>query len=609
MPAAPAAKAERRFFATPVKRRDRPSAAESASIHEEQQKYVDAVSNHGFDFGLTVADAFVRSIRSLGYKHCGTALDELIDNSIEAGAEHVHVAFGFQESEAKPTSIAVIDDGVGMVPDMVRAAVVWGGTHREAGRNGFGRFGYGLPSASVSQGRAFTVYSRTAPAPFNAVTLDIDDISAGKYVRGGRVVVPKPRVRKLPEWVHEYVETNVDDPDTVRTVVVWEKLDRLTWRTASALERNLLQHFGVTYRNYLRTTRLVVNRSVVEPIDPLFITPGARFFDLDSEHAEALDPIKVTLKDESGAAHGALTLRISYMSPTFFRKDKAKKATGKNANARFSVRKDHNGVVVCRLGRQIDVTTKCPYTTFVNNDRSIGLELDFPPTLDAEFGVTTAKQQITISERVWELLRENGFLRTLEGLRRRYKEESADSDTGFDFGDQDDVRPSERVMKELEDELPHTRKLSEAEETLEREVARLSKETGVPKNEIRKAKQAEAQARPFKVERESQPGAPFYRVEARGPQHVLYLNTAHRFFTDIYAAVEGPRGARLRSALELLLFAIGSCELDAEGSGRFWYASERVEWSKRLALTLAHLEGHIELAADEPEVEGDELST
>src|SRR4051812_10329965 len=115
--AAIAAKKER----APAERNDAgDGGSEPASLHEQQQQYVDRVTNHGFDFGLTVADAFVRSIRSLGYRHCGTALDELIDNSIEAGAEHVHVAFGFDESDAKPTSIAVIDDGAGMVPDMVR---------------------------------------------------------------------------------------------------------------------------------------------------------------------------------------------------------------------------------------------------------------------------------------------------------------------------------------------------------------------------------------------------------------------------------------------------------------------------------------------------------
>lgn len=583
----------------------RSPAVSSLSIHDQQQAYVDGVTNHGFDFGLTVADAFVRSIRSLGYKHCGTALDELIDNSIEAGAESIHVAFGYEDSDSKPSSIAVIDDGVGMVPDMVRAAVVWGGTHREASHAGFGRFGYGLPSASVSQGRSFTVYSRVDGDNFQAVTIDVDEISEGRYVRGGRVVVPKPRIRKLPSWVIEYVGAQFPDGlDRVRTVVVWEKLDRMTWRTAGALERNLLQHFGVTYRNYLRKTRIVVNKNMVEAIDPLFTTPGARFFDLDDEHAEAIDPIRVTVKGEDGEQLGTLTLRMSYMPPTFFRRDKSKKATGKNANARFSVRKDHNGIIVCRLGRQIDVTTKCPHTTFVNNDRSIGLELDFPPSLDSEFGVTTAKQQVTISDRVWELLRENGFLRAMETLRRRYKEESADADTGFDF-DEDQVRPSERVMRDLEDELASRRRSAADDDALEREVDRLSKKTGVSKKDIRRAKEAEARLRPFKVERESQAEAPFYRLERHGTQQVLLLNTAHRFFSDIYATVEGPKGARLRTALELLLFALGSCEQDAEGSGRFWYASERVEWSKRLAATLAQLEEHVDLTVDEPEVTDD----
>jgi hypothetical protein len=574
------------------------------AIHARQQKYVDDVTKRGFDYGLTVADAFIRSIRSLGYRHCGTALDELIDNAIQAGAQNVHVAFGFDASEAKPTALATIDDGAGMVADMLRAAIAWGGTDREASAAGFGRFGYGLPSASVSQGKRFSVYSRADSGNFRVVTLDIDEISSGTYVKNGRVVVPRPKVSKLPPWVTSYVEASFPGGvDAVRTVVVWDKLDRLTWRTASALERNLLQHFGVTYRNYVRKTRIVVNGSTVELIDPLFITPGARFYDLDDERAEAIEPLKVKVKGDDGATLGSITLRMSYMSPTFFRKDKTKKATGKNANARFSVRKDHNGVIVCRLGRQLDVTTRCPLTTFVNNDRSIGLEIDFPPTLDEEFGVTTAKQQVSISDRIWELLRENGFLRELETLRRRYKEEAADAESSFDFAEEGSLRPSEVVIEEVEGRpTQRTTPDSDADANLDREVKRLSKQTGLSPTDIKAAKMAEARARPYKVARESHPEAPFYRLEPMGEQHVLFLNTSHRFFTDIYAAVEGPSGARVRTAIELLLFVLGNCELDAEGSGRFWYASERVEWSKRLAAALARLDDHIEVSPDEPEV-------
>ena len=170
----------------------------ASTIQKRQLAYVERISLDGFDFGLTVGDAFVRSVRNLGYRHCGTALDELIDNSIEAGARSVHVAFGFGDSEAKPTAIATIDDGSGMVTDMIRAAVVWGGTHREGGEDGFGRFGYGLPSASVSQGRTFTVLSRIEPGNFKGLTLDVDSISAGKYVSKTRVIIPKARTMAVP---------------------------------------------------------------------------------------------------------------------------------------------------------------------------------------------------------------------------------------------------------------------------------------------------------------------------------------------------------------------------------------------------------------------------
>src|SRR5579884_2835990 len=123
--------------------------------------FVEKEKQKGLDFGLTLAAAFVRGIRDLGYKSTATALDELIDNALQAEAKMTRVAFGYQEATSKkPSAIAVIDDGHGMDPDMIRVAVMWGGTHRENDRSGIGRYGYGLPSASVSQGRRFTVYSR-----------------------------------------------------------------------------------------------------------------------------------------------------------------------------------------------------------------------------------------------------------------------------------------------------------------------------------------------------------------------------------------------------------------------------------------------------------------
>ena len=105
-----------------------------------QRAYVAQKKAEGFKFGLTVADAFVRGIRDIGYRSTATALDELIDNAMQAEAKSVHLVFDFpDDAAAKPNAIAVLDDGHGMDPDMIRLALIWGGTHREDDRSGFGR--------------------------------------------------------------------------------------------------------------------------------------------------------------------------------------------------------------------------------------------------------------------------------------------------------------------------------------------------------------------------------------------------------------------------------------------------------------------------------------
>lgn len=59
-------------------------ANKSIPAVDRQKAYVTALEKSNFKFGLTVGTAFVRGIRDIGYKHSGTALDELIDNAYEA---------------------------------------------------------------------------------------------------------------------------------------------------------------------------------------------------------------------------------------------------------------------------------------------------------------------------------------------------------------------------------------------------------------------------------------------------------------------------------------------------------------------------------------------
>ena len=227
-----------------------------------------------------------------------------------------------------------------------------------------------------------------------------------------------------------------------------------------------------------------------------------------------------------------------------------------NANARFNIRKDNRGLIVCRNGRQIDVVTRTPLTTFVNNDSYIGLEIDFPAALDERFGVTTAKQQITISASIWDHLPPAGFLRILRDLRARYRKDKADAESGLEKrphgGPQ--FRGGHDAGQGPDPEAPAKRGILRrgSGEPTARDRFRTARQKGIGQDAAGQQKAKEIEERPFKVLLEDVADAPFYRVEQQGGQLVLFLNKGHHFYTDVYNLVEGrrrrPRPRRARTA-------------------------------------------------------------
>ena len=574
-----------------------------------QAKYVDDLKKRRFKFGLTVGEAFVRGIRDIGYKSTGTALDELIDNAYQAGAENVHVVFGYEgtSSTKKPAEIAVIDNGHGMIPDMIRAAVTWGGTHRENDRSGFGRYGYGLPSSCIGTGRRYTVYSRPDIGDFWAVTIDLDEISDGKCTtEEGDILVPEPVKSSPPRFVIEHLKKHYPNgAEACRTVIIIEELDKITWKTAGSLQENLLRHFGVFYHRMRATLDIWVNDKRVEPIDPLFVTAGHRWFDLDEDRAMALDPIMINVKNqETKEVEGRITVRFAYLPVTFASKDKSRGAVGKNANERFSVMKDYNGIMFSRMGRVIDLVSKIDnehyQTTIQNNDRYCKIEVDFSAMLDEEFNVTTSKQQIVPSLRIWAVLKEAGVFKALEQMRFKYKQDRA---ALKDEGEKkpQGKRASEAAMEQTAqmESSPSAEQSAQREaigkKGLDQEVVRRSRSTGKPVEEVRKELELELQGRLYKVAFESMPGAPFFRIEAFGGTKILFINKAHRFFSEVHS---GPNSSPdVRAALEILLFAIGDRVLDATDQLQSIYSHETIEWSKKLDYALGQLAsgaGHVE---------------
>lgn len=546
-----------------------------APLLAQQRAYAERSGTRS-KFGLMVPEAFVRGIRDLGYRSNGDAVAELIDNALQAYADRIDVLFGYEGSSSnkKPVQVAVIDNGHGMEPMMIRMAVMWGGTHREDDRSGLGRYGYGLPCSSVSLGRRFTVISKVAGGGLNAVQLDLDAITAGDYTDAfGDIVVPEPHEASLPAFVVDHIARVHPRGWTSGTVILIEKLDRLEWATTQGLRENLCRQFGVTYHKLRGEAGLYVDGEYVEPIDPLFLTPEFHLHDLDGDRAQAFDPVRVEVHDpDSGAYMGAMVLRYAWMPPSFGSVDKERDAVGLNANARFSILKDYHGIIFSRNGRLIDVQTRTPWTSLINNDRYIKIEVEFSATLDEAFGVTTSKQQVTVSPWIWDLLRQAGLPKAIEQLRNKVKEMKA-------------LRRLEALTPS-----PGQRRLSEQA---------MSVASSLGDRRVNPSWDAGLRVSPYRVEFEHAPDQPFFRIGRRHGARTLHLNTAHRFYAEIY---DGPSATpEMRSALEILLFSLGDVMLDGAEEVQDGNRRQVAAWSRRLDLALGMLAAHLN-AGDELDV-------
>jgi Histidine kinase-, DNA gyrase B-, and HSP90-like ATPase len=562
---------------------------------QRQRDYIDRQIAAGLDDSIVVGEAFVNGIRDLGYRSTATALNEIYDNAIQAQATKIHTVFGYGGSDAKPSALAIVDDGFGMLPDMLGYAVKWGGTDREGDRRGFGRYGYGLPSSCVSQGLRFRVYSRIAPGEtMFAATVDLEEIRSGMHTAGGgRVLAPKPAAEEPPAWLRAYLDAHFDGLPH-GTVVLIDKLDRLTWKTANALRKNLLENCGVVYRNFLRNVTMVIDGVKVDPIDPLFLTPSARFYDIDADRAESQEDIEIDVTSEDGRSSvGKIKVRVAYLPPTFGYKDKTLQTNA--TNPRMTIMGLHEGLIVMRNGRQMDVLMRAGWKkglTFRNTDRYWQVELDFPAVLDEEFSVTTSKQGVRLSDRIWALLREADLDDVIAKMQSRHElETKAVKDANENLGEEE--RPFESAVRDAEIYFaaepppPDPEIEAQAQENFNAEVQRRASETGVPEAQVREALQLEIQRRPLALVEKSEPGNVFYRPERVGTQRRVYLNTAHPFYKELYA---GPTSSpEIRRALSVLILTLAAAEFDARDQRLEFYENERSWWSNHLKTSLRQL--------------------
>jgi hypothetical protein len=595
-----------------------------------------------YQFPLFSGRRALESQRKSGYKNSARATREIVDNALEAGADNIWVVFRRPEEKTRAknqrrdavTAIAFIDDGPGMSPKMARYALSWGGGTRFEDPKGIGRFGFGLPNASINQTRRVEVYTRRlAQDAWSLVTLDITPEHLKEVPSTGLVTVDPPVDCDPPDFVTDYMKRNKIDLGS-GTIVVWDKPDRLSVRSAAVLRELMLDDFGVTYRYLLDRVKIHVDGKAVEKMDPMFLTPDARYY-LPADQGgaqctfEAKIPVKYWRDDETGEqclelietvndlkaarepqgkmSTGVIGVKIARF-PYGFAAERIQKDGGwvqipkeSDVYKRLQIRKKRRGISYVRALREIDYVDHLP-TTGADKANGLGdwpvlqsyslhwaLEVTFPPALDEAFGIGNDKQTVNPIEDFWRVLAAKevdqaaSHENTHQSHIRQENRKKEGERQARDLGSIGPVIQAAMGADELMGgpvALPGER-AREAEEQHEGEVKKRIRETGKNRDEVEAALEEEAKRQRYAIAFFDAAGGVFFEPSyGNGMQYVARINKAHPFFKFFYGELINLPNPRARQAVDLLLIALARSELRARDQVKTVLEFQREsEWS------------------------------
>jgi len=214
------------------------------------------------------ADAMIETFRAIGYT-LETAVADIIDNSITAGAKNVWIT---RTWDGDKSSLCVKDDGHGMNNDECIQAMRPGSKNPMDKRdeNDLGRFGLGLKTASFSQCRRLTLVSKRKGEKEVFWTWDLD-------------FVDKEKKWQVLKWMPiEYKD--ILKGMTQGTAVIWTEMDRVIPEGTiceddgaktdfyNQLDK-LKQHIRMTFHRFIEDGDIDIHWGLetIKPWNPFFL--------------------------------------------------------------------------------------------------------------------------------------------------------------------------------------------------------------------------------------------------------------------------------------------------------------------------------------------------
>lgn len=386
-----------------------------------------------------IPSRLIEGLRDTGYDF-NTALADIVDNSIDAGANRIDI--GIDMDTDGDILVSVADDGCGMNRATLLNAMTYGAAvGKKASR--LGKFGLGLKTASTAFCRRFSVVTRDAEgATALKGTWDLDHVS------------------KVNQWEllldntskHEVAQLDKTAGDGSGTLVLWENVDRMipdyenpggapARKAVARIRDEFRQHAAMIYQRFLdpkdaraRNLAMFINGKAVDAWNP-FCTDIAGT-EMVAEESMAVDTGDGTEAKFTIRAY-VLPRREQFPSPA--------------AAADAQIKNSMQGIYIYRENRLIHphdwlgMFAKEPHFTLLR------VEFSFDHTLDSAFHVDIKKSRILLNDELFNWVRDK-FIpaprnaaeeRSRKGSRKKVqdKAESAHAESNAGIGaKEDDLR-------------------------------------------------------------------------------------------------------------------------------------------------------------------------
>lgn len=528
------------------------------------------------------------ALRNTGYKNIESAVAEIIDNSVEANAKDIFVILreGIAKSGRKVvTEIGFLDNGDGMDEKILGNCLGIGASTRKA-RRGMGRFGVGLPQASLYACPDVEVYSwQDGVENAKRVYLDINKVKEGEQKE-----IEDPIKTTIPEPYNSYVkyQTLFETYDFTKsgTLVIWKQCDRINPKTRGPLTERLEFSLGQKFRYFIHDgvskIKIICDENPeaavdIAPNDPLFLMedncvlcdpaepkkvfkPGQNKiaespFELYTAKGTGTGEVNVPIKyyNKNGEIEtGSVMLRFSIVKDKFYDETAFPKGSNPGNYALGKHAAKMEGISVVRARREIDFR-RFDFYNVINEPqhRWWGCEIVFDPVLDEVFGVANNKQYVELKkvdaedldpeERdirpIWDQLAET-IIPTIKAMYAQNEETRSNTRT-FD----NTQSPSTDIINTVEND-PATSDYDDSSEETEIPSAEEVAETGKEElKELGYEDPTDEQAARFInnsvnfVYADKGERSPAFDYKPVLTTTVITINTSHKFYTSFLSKI------------------------------------------------------------------------